>query len=150
MTLATAPAGGSTVTDSATSSAATGSSRRWQRQRRRPVLAALSVAVAVLVLLPLVFLILQAGQAGWGEVRTLLFRHLTWQLLRNTVELAVLVTAACVTIGVAAAWWSSGPTCRSVACWRCSWRCRSPSPSTSTAPAGLDLPRLHGFGPPCW
>jgi iron(III) transport system permease protein len=104
VTLATAPAGGSTVTDSATSSAATGSSRRWQRQRRRPVLAALSVAVAVLVLLPLVFLILQAGQAGWGEVRTLLFRRLTWELLRNTVELAVLVTAACTTIGVAAAW----------------------------------------------
>jgi len=104
VTLATAPAGGSTVTDSASSTVATGSSRRWQRQRRRPVLAALSVAVAVLVLLPLVFLILQAGQAGWGEVRTLLFRRLTWQLLRNTVELAVLVTAACMTIGVSAAW----------------------------------------------
>jgi iron(III) transport system permease protein len=104
VTLATAPAGGSTVTDSASSTVATGSSRRWQRQRRRPVLAALSVAVAVLVLLPLVFLVLQAGQAGWGEVRTLLFRSLTWQLLRNTVELAVLVTAACTTIGVAAAW----------------------------------------------
>jgi iron(III) transport system permease protein len=103
VTLATAPAGGSTVTESATSSAATGS-RRSQRQRRRPVLAALSVAVAVLVLLPLVFLILQAGQAGWGEVRTLLLRRLTWELLRNTVELAVLVTAACTTIGVAAAW----------------------------------------------
>jgi iron(III) transport system permease protein len=68
------------------------------------VLAALSVAVAVLVLLPLVFLILQAGQAGWGEVRTLLFRGLTWQLLRNTVELAVLVTTACTAIGLAAAW----------------------------------------------
>ncbi len=104
MTLATAPGGGSTVTDSASSAAATGSSRRWRRQRRRPVLAALSVAVAVLVLLPLVFLVLQAGQAGWGEVRTLLFRSLTWQLLRNTVELAVLVTAACTTIGVSAAW----------------------------------------------
>ena len=104
MTLATAPAGGSTVTDSARSTVGTGSSRRWQRRRRRPVLAALSVAVAVLVLLPLVFLVLQAGQAGWGEVRTLLFRRLTWQLLRNTVELAVLVTAACTAIGVSAAW----------------------------------------------
>jgi iron(III) transport system permease protein len=104
VSLATAPAGGSTVTDSASSAVATGSSRRWQRQRRRPVLATLSVAVAVLVLLPLVFLVLQAGQAGWGEVRTLLFRSLTWQLLRNTVELAVLVTAACIAIGVSTAW----------------------------------------------
>ena len=104
MSLATAPAGGSTVTDSASSAVATGSSRRWQRQRRRPVLATLSVAVAVLVLLPLVFLVLQAQKAGWGEVRTLLFRSLTGQLLRNTVELAVLVTAACIAIGVSTAW----------------------------------------------
>jgi iron(III) transport system permease protein len=104
VSLATAPTGGSTVTDSGGSAVATGSSRRWQRQRRRPVLATLSIAVAVLVLLPLVFLVLQAQKAGWGEVRTLLFRSLTWQLLRNTVELAVLVTAACIAIGVSTAW----------------------------------------------
>ncbi|HEY7174168.1 MAG TPA: iron ABC transporter permease, partial [Micromonosporaceae bacterium] len=37
-------------------------------------------------------------------VRALLFRHLTWVLLRNTVELAVIVSTLCVVIGVAAAW----------------------------------------------
>jgi iron(III) transport system permease protein len=61
------------------------------------------VAVALLLLAPLVFLVLQARQAGWGEVRQLLFRQLTLELLRNTVELAVLVTVACAIIGVGAA-----------------------------------------------
>ncbi|HKE67089.1 MAG TPA: iron ABC transporter permease [Micromonosporaceae bacterium] len=77
---------------------------RRRTSRPTPVLAALSTAVAALVLLPLVFLVLQARQAGWDEVRALLFRHLTLVLLRNTIELAVLVTTACVLIGVTAAW----------------------------------------------
>lgn len=76
--------------------------RRWHR--RTPVLALTSVVVAIAMLLPLVFLVLQARQAGWGQVRTLLFRQLTWQLLRNTVDLAVLVTVACAVLGVGTAW----------------------------------------------
>jgi len=76
-------------------------SRRWRP--RSPVLAGMSVAVAALLLAPLVFLILQARQAGWSDVRRLLFRQLTLELLRNTVELAALVTIACAIIGVGAA-----------------------------------------------
>ncbi len=63
-----------------------------------------SVAVAVFLSAPLVFLILQASHAGWGEVQALLFRRLTVELLGNTVELAVLVTIACAVIGVATAY----------------------------------------------
>jgi iron(III) transport system permease protein len=59
--------------------------------------------VAVLLLAPLVFLLLQARQAGWGEIRQLLFRQLTVELLRNTIELAALVTITCAAIGVGAA-----------------------------------------------
>ena len=75
---------------------------RWRP--RTPVLGITSVAVALLLLAPLAFLILQAGHAGWGEVRVLLFRQLTAQLLRNTVELAALVTIACAIIGTGTAY----------------------------------------------
>jgi iron(III) transport system permease protein len=64
----------------------------------------LSLLVAALLLLPLVFLVLQAQQSGWSEVHRVLFRQLTLDLLRNTVELAVVVTAATAIIGVSAAW----------------------------------------------
>jgi iron(III) transport system permease protein len=74
---------------------------RWRP--RTPILGLTSAAVAVLLLAPLVFLVLQAAHAGWGEVRRLLFRQLTLELLRNTVELAALVTIACAVIGVGAA-----------------------------------------------
>ena len=71
---------------------------------RTPLLGLFSAAVAVLLLAPLWFLFLQAKQAGWGEVRALLFRQLTVELLRNTVELAALVTLTCAVIGVSTAW----------------------------------------------
>jgi iron(III) transport system permease protein len=60
-------------------------------------------AAAALTLLPLVFLCIQAAQAGWSPLLRLLFRSLTAQLLINTVELACCVTAACAVIGTAAA-----------------------------------------------
>ncbi|MDH6108888.1 iron(III) transport system permease protein [Kitasatospora sp. MAP12-15] len=73
--------------------------------RRLPwLLTALSVVVAALLLLPLGFLLLQAGQAGWSTVGGLMFRRLTWDLLCNTVELAVIVTAGCALLGTAAAY----------------------------------------------
>ena len=39
---------------------------RARRVRRPPLMVGLSAAAAGLVLLPLVFLCVQAGQAGWG------------------------------------------------------------------------------------
>ncbi len=67
-------------------------------------LTALSAAIAVVVLLPLLFLVLNAGHAGWHEVFRLLFRRLTRVLLVNTVELAVGVAAGAAVLGTAAAW----------------------------------------------
>jgi iron(III) transport system permease protein len=55
-------------------------------------------------LLPEIFLLLQASDVGWPELHRVLLRPLSAELLRNTVELAVLVTAATVVIGTAAAW----------------------------------------------
>jgi iron(III) transport system permease protein len=76
------------------------------RGRRSPsrVLAVASALIAAGLLVPLVFLVLQAAHAGWHDVFRLLFRRLTWVLLINTVELALLVCAACAVLGTGAAW----------------------------------------------
>jgi iron(III) transport system permease protein len=73
--------------------------------RRTPVaLLVLGAAVVAGLMLPLAFLVLQAAQAGGGELSRLLFRQLTLTLLWNTVKLVVVVTAACAVIGTATAW----------------------------------------------
>jgi iron(III) transport system permease protein len=80
------------------------------RPRRRPVaLLAGSTLIALGVLLPLAFLVIQAVQAGFSpsdpqSISRLLWRSLTGRLLVNTVELAVCVTLLCTVIGTAAAY----------------------------------------------
>jgi iron(III) transport system permease protein len=73
--------------------------------RRRPprLLVIASGLIAAAVLVPLVFLVLQAGQAGWHDVFRLVFRRLTRVLLLNTVQLAALVSAGSAVLGTAAA-----------------------------------------------
>lgn len=78
--------------------------RRWGGSRHQPWVIALSMLVAAVLLLPLVFLLLQARDVGWVALRQVLFRQLTLDLLRNTVELAVIVTLATAVLGVGAAW----------------------------------------------
>jgi iron(III) transport system permease protein len=79
--------------------------RRGGRRAAQPAgLLTVSTAVAVLVLLPLAFLLVEAQGAGLGQVTSLIGRSLTVQLLWNTVRLAVVVTAACALIGTGAAW----------------------------------------------
>lgn len=76
-----------------------------RRRPRRPVgLLAVSSLVAALLVLPLVFLLIEAHGAGTTNVRHLIFRSLTRELLWNTVRLTVAVTAACAVLGTAAAW----------------------------------------------
>lgn len=85
--------------------APTGAVRVHAARRRRPTaLLAAGVTVAALVLLPLVFLGIEAAQSGWSTISPLLFRSLTAHLLTDTVELAVCVTALCAVIGTAAAY----------------------------------------------
>lgn len=79
--------------------------RAWSRRRRWPLITVFGAALAAaLVLLPLVFLVVQAQQSGWNAVSRLLFRHNTAVLLWNTVRLVAASTALCAVIGVAAAW----------------------------------------------
>jgi iron(III) transport system permease protein len=73
--------------------------------RRRPSgLITLSAAVAVVLALPLVFLLIEAQGAGTSTIVHLIFRSLTATLLWNTVRLTVVVTVLCAVIGTTAAW----------------------------------------------
>jgi iron(III) transport system permease protein len=56
--------------------------------------------VAAALLVPLAFLVLQAVQVGWADLRPLLLRQLTVQLVWNTVRLSVVVTALAAAIGL--------------------------------------------------
>ena len=69
-----------------------------------PSLLGAGVVVVVTVLLPLVFLLVEAADAGWSVLHPLIFRHLTLTLIWNTVRLALAVTAICAVVGVAVAW----------------------------------------------
>jgi iron(III) transport system permease protein len=75
------------------------------RRARRPTgLLVASTAIAVLLAIPLMFLLIESHRAGLGAVVGQIFRPLTGTLLWNTVRLTVVVTAACAVIGTGAAW----------------------------------------------
>ncbi len=65
---------------------------------------ALAVLVALAVVTPLIFLVVQAFQTGWSTLQPLLFRSLTAQLVRNTISLTVVVTVLCAVLGTLLAW----------------------------------------------
>src|SRR6266849_5164808 len=62
------------------------------------------VGVALLALLPLDLLLVQAASAGWTRVEQLLFRPLVGTLLINTALITVTATAAASVLGVGVAW----------------------------------------------
>jgi iron(III) transport system permease protein len=68
------------------------------------VLVLASCLVAALLALPLIFLFVEAAGAGIAPVSQLMFRHLTAELLWNTIRLTIVVTALCAIIGTGAAW----------------------------------------------
>ena len=63
-----------------------------------------SIAVAVVVALPVVITTVQAFQGGIAAAKSAITAGATPTLLLHTVELAVLVTPACGVLGLAAAW----------------------------------------------
>jgi iron(III) transport system permease protein len=70
------------------------------------VLLVISAVIGVALLLPLVVLAIDARDAGWAEISSVLFRARSLTLLEHTVVLAVLVTALAAAIGTAAAWFT--------------------------------------------
>jgi iron(III) transport system permease protein len=77
---------------------------RPRRAARPAGLIVASSGVALLLALPLVFLLIETGGSGLHQVAALIARPLTGQLLWNTVRLTVAVTAGCAVIGTGAAW----------------------------------------------
>ena len=76
-----------------------------RRLRRGPVpLWMLALPIGAVLLLPLVFVGVQASSAGWSRALHLLRLPHVNELLVNTVELVVLVTPLCAIIGGGAAW----------------------------------------------
>src|ERR1700734_29751 len=79
--------------------------RRPHRRRRRSRLTlGLSLLVVAALALPLVFLLIEASDAGAGSVWHLIWRSLTAQLLWNTIRLTIVVTLLCAIIGTLAAY----------------------------------------------
>jgi iron(III) transport system permease protein len=77
----------------------------WRGRRLPPPLLVLGALVAAAaVVLPIIFLIIEAVQDGWGTLHPLLFRSLTAQLLWNSVSLAVVVSVLCAVVGTVTAW----------------------------------------------
>ena len=87
--------------------------------------------MAVLLALPLAFLLTEAAGAGAVHVWHLIWRSLTAQLLWNTVRLTVVVTVLCAIIGTLAAWGVERTDLPAVASGRCSSWCPSPSRTSS-------------------
>ncbi|WP_371688585.1 ABC transporter permease [Micromonospora sp. KC207] len=69
----------------------------------RPGLAAASAAAVAVALLPLVYLAVRAGEAGGDRIAAELFTARVAMLAGRSLALAAVVTAACVVLGVAAA-----------------------------------------------
>jgi iron(III) transport system permease protein len=81
---------------------------RGARAARPLVLA--GVIVGVVLVLPLLTLMVEAGAAGWTEISAVLFRPLSATLLLNTLLLPVCVTPLCAVIGTGMAWLSERST----------------------------------------
>ncbi|WP_319463669.1 iron ABC transporter permease [Micromonospora sp. RTP1Z1] len=80
--------------------------RRWgARARAYPTgVAAFSLLVALLALVPLFFVAWFSASVGFDEARRLIFRPRVGELLRNTVTLTVATTLLCAVVGTGAAW----------------------------------------------
>ncbi len=74
-------------------------------KRRVPALLHLGAApAAAIALLPLVYLAVRATEHGWDPVWATLWRDRTLTLTLRSLELAILVTSACLVVGVGFAW----------------------------------------------
>jgi iron(III) transport system permease protein len=69
-----------------------------------PVLLAVSVVVAALTLIPLLFVVGFGISIGWDAMWKLVVRPRTGELLSNTARLALACVLACAVLGTTAAW----------------------------------------------
>ncbi|WP_218037121.1 ABC transporter permease [Streptomyces spinoverrucosus] len=77
--------------------------RRVRRLVPRPVLATAAVAGVCVALIPLAYLAVRVGDAGWARISEELFTVRTGELAARSLALAGAVTVACTVLGVATA-----------------------------------------------
>lgn len=80
--------------------------RGTRRDRFSPALTVVATIIGLLLLLPLVAVLVDASQVGWPEVRSVLFRARSLELLVNTLALPLIVTPLAAALGTAAAWYT--------------------------------------------
>lgn len=88
----------------ATGAKAAGARIRPHRSRSARFLVALSTGIALVMLLPLAYLIYRAGGVGWERSVELLLRPRTLQIIWNSLALAGAVTLASLVISLPMAW----------------------------------------------
>lgn len=73
--------------------------------RRAPLpLLAVAVVAAVVAVVPIVYLVDRAGSLGWARAWSVVVQERTLELATRSLVLGLVVTAACVVVGVVAAW----------------------------------------------
>lgn len=75
-----------------------------RRVRPAPLLVAGALLALVLVLVPIAYVGVRATDRGWSAVLETAWRRRTFDLVGNSVRLALAVTVACTVIGVLGAW----------------------------------------------
>ena len=64
----------------------------------------LSILIAAFSLLPLGYVVVMTGNAGWATIQKLVFRPRVGELLFNTLALVLITVPICVVLGIAGAW----------------------------------------------
>lgn len=99
-----------------------------------------------MALLPLAYLVVRATERGWEPVRATLWRDRTLELVGRSLWLAATVTAACLVIGIGAAWLVSRTDLPGRRVWRVALGMPLALPSYVAAWAWLArYPSLAGF-----
>lgn len=117
-------------------------------RRKPPVpLLVIGAVVAVLVCLPLIYLLIRAFGSGWSPVVDTLARPRTWQAFGVTALLAATVAATTVVIGVPIAWLLTRARLRARSTWTVLVVLPLAVPSFVAAFAWLSfIPGFSGFG----
>ena len=104
MTLTAVPPAAGSPDEPADRPGAQSPGRRRVGARRAPLLTALGVVVGAAALVPLVYLLIRAGDAGAGGIWEVVSAPRTLRLLRDTIGLTLAVTASTIAIAVPLAW----------------------------------------------
>lgn len=111
----------------------------------RPLLAAATASAAVAVV-PLVYLVVRVGDAGWRRSADLLLRPRTLETVGTSLALVAVVVSACVLIGVPTAWLVARAELPGRAAWLALLALPLAVPSYVAAYAWLSqFPAMSGF-----